>query len=261
MIPRIIHYCWFGRNPKPKLAKKCIKSWKRKCKDYTIIEWNEDNFDISECPLYVQQAYEEKKWAFVTDYVRLKVVYDNGGVYFDTDVQVIKSIDALLNYNSFFGFEDEKHIATGLGFGAEKKADILKEIMSQYEVIPFLLDNGDYDRTPCPIRNTEVFKEYGLIQDGSTQILKDNIIILSPECLCPISFDTLKMNKTKNTYSIHWFGASWYSKEEHSEYKRRKKEYKRNERKYKIKTCPNKIVKRMIGETRYQEIKTKIKRK
>ena len=129
MIPKIIHYCWFGRNPKPELAVKCIKSWKKRCPDYEIIEWNEDNFDISSCPLYVRQAYEAKKWAFVSDYVRLKVVYDEGGVYLDTDVELKKGLDALLAYDAYFGFEDGTHVNTGLGFGAVKGAPILKEMM------------------------------------------------------------------------------------------------------------------------------------
>ena len=100
MIPKVIHYCWFGGNPKPKLAEKCIKSWKKYCPDYEIIEWNEDNFDISAAPLYVRQAYEAKKWAFVTDYVRLEVVYNHGGVYLDTDVELLKSLDSLFQFES-----------------------------------------------------------------------------------------------------------------------------------------------------------------
>lgn len=105
-IPKVIHYCWFGHDPKPKLAEKCIKSWKKKCPDYKIIEWNEENFDISACPLYVRQAYEAKKWAFVTDYVRLKVVYEHGGIYLDTDVELKKNLDFLLNHKAYFGFEE-----------------------------------------------------------------------------------------------------------------------------------------------------------
>ena len=118
MIPKIIHYCWFGYGPKPKLAEKCIRSWKKYCPDYQIIEWNENNFDISACPLYVRQAYEARKWAFVTDYVRLKVIYENGGIYMDTDVELKKNLDNLLPYNAYFGFENYWVIATGLGFGA-----------------------------------------------------------------------------------------------------------------------------------------------
>lgn len=126
LLPKTIHYCWFGNNEKPKLFYKCYKSWKRFCPDYEIIEWNESNIDISSCPLYVQQAFEEKKWAFVTDYIRLKIIYENGGIYLDTDVELLKPLDDLLVYNAYFGFEDEKHINTGLGFGAAKGFELLK---------------------------------------------------------------------------------------------------------------------------------------
>ena len=122
MIPKTIHYCWFGGNPLPKLAKKCIKSWKKYCPDFEIIEWNEANFDISSAPLYVRQAYEAKKWAFVTDYVRLYALTSYGGIYMDTDVEVIKPLDFFLNHDAFSGFESEKSIPTGIM--ASKKGNI-----------------------------------------------------------------------------------------------------------------------------------------
>ena len=119
MIPKKIHYCWFGGNPLPELAIKCLESWKKYCPDYEIIEWNETNFNLDSCE-YVREAYQAKKWAFVSDYARLKVVYDNGGIYLDTDVELIKSLDRLLKNKSFFGTETTGVVATGLGFGAEK---------------------------------------------------------------------------------------------------------------------------------------------
>ena len=176
MLPQIIHYCWFGKGEKPKLAKACIKSWKKHCPNYSIIEWNEDNFDISSCPLYVRQAYETKKWAFVTDYVRLKVVYDHGGIYLDTDVQLKKSLDPLLMYDAFLGFEDGIQINTGLGFGAIQGHDVLLEMMNDYKDMPFIKDDGSYDTTPCPKRNTEVLLRRGLVQNDAWQILKGNIL-------------------------------------------------------------------------------------
>lgn len=131
MIPRKIHYCWFGRGKKPKLAKKCIESWKRFCPDYEIIEWNEDNFDINQYE-YVKYCYREKKWAFLSDFVRLIVVYEQGGIYFDTDVELIKSPNELLKYEAFYGFENKEIIATGLGFGAEKEHKTVKEMIDIY---------------------------------------------------------------------------------------------------------------------------------
>ena len=220
MIPKTIHYCWFGGNPLPKLAKKCIKSWKKYCPDYKIIEWNEDNFDINATPLYVRQAYEAKKWAFVTDYVRLKVVYDYGGVYLDTDVQLLKSLDDLLDYTAYFGFEDDNScVATGLGFGSEKNTKILEDILSQYEDIVFIRDDGSIDDLACPARNTEAFKKYGLVQNNTTQFLPENIAVFSTEYFCPLSYLTNKKNITINTYSIHLYAASWLTKEKRKDLK------------------------------------------
>ena len=159
MIPKKIHYCWFGRNPKPKLAEKCIASWKKYCPDYEIIEWNEDNFDI-DMNAYVKSAYEQKKYAFLTDYARLLIIYENGGVYFDTDVELIKPIDDLLENKSFFGFEDREHVNTGLGFGAEKENQIIKRMQKEYDG---LLDKGD-SFIGCPILNTNALVKAGLIQ-------------------------------------------------------------------------------------------------
>lgn len=251
MIPKIIHYCWFGHNPKPKLALKCMKSWKKYCPDYEIIEWNEDNFDISSCPLYVRQAYEAKKWAFVTDYVRLKVVYDEGGIYLDTDVELIKSLDALLEYDAYFGFEDGTHVNTGLGFGAVKGAPILHEMMLDYKDIPFIMEDGKLDLTPCPQRNTEIFVRHGLVQDDVRQELDEGILILPSEVLCPLSYSTGKLKKAKNTISIHRFSATWKTKEDKAREKKRADALKKD---YLIHT-PNRIGKRLLGDTRYEELK------
>jgi len=132
MIPKKIHYCWFGRNPKPKLAEKCIASWKKYCPDYEIIEWNEDNFDIN-MNVYTRYCYENKKWAYLSDFARLYVVAENGGVYFDTDVELLKNPDELLKLEAFYGFETEKCINTGLGFGAEKNHPTVMAMVEEYE--------------------------------------------------------------------------------------------------------------------------------
>lgn len=211
MIPKTIHYCWFGGNPKPELAKKCISSWKKYCSDYEIIEWNESNFDIQSAPLFVQQAYEAKKWAFVTDYVRLKIVFDHGGIYFDTDVELINPPDRLLSEHAFFGFEDGIHIATGLGFGAEKNAYILVEMMDEYESLGFATQLEEKRLIPCPVYNTEVLLRHGLRQDDSEQLLEGMVRILPTAVLCPINYITGVKKVQKNTISIHWFAASWQS--------------------------------------------------
>lgn len=251
-IPKTIHYCWFGRNPKPKLAKKCIKSWKKHCPDYEIIEWNEDSFDISSCSLCVRQAYEAKKWAFVTDYVRLKVVYEHGGIYLDTDVELCKKLDQLLIYGAFFGFEDGIHVATGLGFGAEKGAQILLDMMQDYDTIPFVKEDGKLDITPCPQRNTEALKRYGLVQNDTRQVLDGRTLILPSVVLCPLSYTTGILRKTKDTISIHHFSATWKSEEA----KRREKEKRNALKRDYIIHVPNRVGMKLLGAARYKKLKS-----
>lgn len=255
MIPKIIHYCWFGGNELPPSAKKCIKSWKKYCKGYEIIKWDESNFDISSAPLYVRQAYDAKKWAFVTDYVRLAVVFEHGGIYFDTDVEVIRSFNPLLKYPAFFGFEDNTSVATGLGFGSERKFKILKKLMEQYDDIPFINEDGSFDNTPCPVRNTEVFLQYGLIQNGKNQELKNNTMIFSSEFFCPKSFYDGIIRKTANTYSIHHFDSSWQTKEsiewKKKHWKKKQKLARRKEYR-KIFKC---IFIKILGEKTYTKIR------
>ncbi len=263
MIPKTIHYCWFGGNPKPELAKKCIRSWKKRCPNYEIVEWNESNYDISAAPHYVRQAYEVGKWAFVTDYVRLHVVYEHGGIYLDTDVELKKNLDSLLPYDAYFGFEDGKHIATGLGFGAVKNAPILKELMDDYQNIPFILQDGTHDTLTCPQRNTQVFLQHGLIQDDSTQILDDKILILSSSYLCPMSYTGGEIRKSKDTISIHWFSASWKTAEQKARISAYRKSQKKLQRKavlHNIKCLPNRIIKGVLGDIRYEQLKKKLKR-
>ena len=264
MIPQKIHYCWFGGNEKPKLFDKCCKSWKKYCPDYEIIEWNESNFDLSSCPLYVKQAYEAKKWAFVTDYVRLKVVYDNGGIYLDTDVELKKSLDFLLDNKAFFGFEQGKYINTGIGFGAEKGTDILLETMKDYDDIPFIKEDGNFDMLSCPRRNTEVFIRHGLKQDDSKQFLDGEILILPTICLCPISFETGKRKFSFRTVSVHWFSASWYDdKNVREKIKKQQERYNRQIRAEKIdrmKHLPNLLLMKLLGNQRYDALKNKIKK-
>lgn len=153
MIPKKIYYCWFGRGEKSKLAKRCIESWKKYCPNYEIIEWNEDNFDINQNE-YTKMTYTEKKYAFLSDYVRLVTVYQNGGIYFDVDVEVVKSFDDLLDNPAFFGFETDKFANTGLGFGAEKGNPIVKTMIDEYDQ----LIDGKHGTIGCPILNTKALQ-------------------------------------------------------------------------------------------------------
>ena len=258
MIPKKIHYCWFGRNSLPPLAQKCIRSWKKYCKDYEIIQWNEDNFDLSSAPLYVRQAYEAKKWAFVTDYVRLQVVHDHGGIYLDTDVEVLRKLDELLGYNAFFGFESAKWIATGLGFGAEAGTPILRELMDDYLDIPFIKEDGNIDDTSCPVRNTEVFLRHGLQQENKNQLLGGSVMCFSTEYFCPKDYWTGQIRKTKNTYTIHHYDASWLNPEQKQKNHKRIQELTRTRQKKKLRYLlhsPFRLLCRVLGEETYTRIK------
>ena len=255
MIPKIIHYCWFGYNPLPELAKKCIASWEKFCPDYEILRWDESNFDLSACPLYVRQAYETKKWSFVTDYVRLKVVHDHGGIYMDTDVELVRSLDKLLEYSAYFGFEDSTYVNTGLGFGAEKGQPLLKELMEDYDGVPFVREDGSFDLTPCPKRNTKVLLRYGLVSNGCKQVLEGNIFILPVEYLCPLDFATGWMHKTRRTVSIHWFSASWHMEQEKIRIQNYQRQQRKNKLRYLVTHWPVVLLRNVIGLDRYLRIR------
>lgn len=206
MIPKTIHYCWFGRGEKPKLAQKCIASWKKFCPDYEIIEWNEDNFDIN-MNGYTRMCYEQKKYAFLSDYVRLLVVAEYGGIYFDTDVEVVRCIDALLRHPAFFGFEDTRHINTGVGFGAEAGNVVVRSMLEEYE--PLL--TGGQGTIGCPILNTRALVKRGLVLNGERQDLGD-AVVYPDDYLNPYDDPTGRLNITPNTFSVHWYSKSALSR-------------------------------------------------
>ena len=209
MIPKIIHYCWFGRGEKPKLAQKCIESWKKFCPDYELIEWNEDNFDVSKYP-YAQYCLDTKRWAFLSDFVRLVAVYERGGVYFDTDVEVIRPIDDLLSYPSFYGFENDDFVATGLGFGAEKHSKTVRSVLDLYlAMIPD--ESGAFRMIGCPHLNTEGLLPFGLVLNGKRQSI-DGAEIFSEEYFNPFDDATGRLYVTENTYTINHYGKSWMKK-------------------------------------------------
>ncbi len=209
MIPKKIHYCWFGKNGKPALANKCIASWKKYCPDYEIIEWNEDNFDLDEHP-YLRWCHNNKKWAFLSDFARLLIIKKNGGIYFDTDVELLKNPDELLKNGAFYGFENEKNVATGLGFGATANHPTVIEMIKEYETLQVDAE-GNYPLIVCPALNTKALKKFGLQLSGRTQNIGD-MKVFSAEYFNPYDDPTGRMNITKNTYSIHWYSKSWMNK-------------------------------------------------
>lgn len=258
MIPKVIHYCWFGNGKKPDLALKCINSWKRYCPDYEIIEWNESNIDFSAMPAYVKEAYKEKKWGFVPDYIRLWIIYNYGGIYFDTDVEVIKKIDKLTELSGFAGFELEDTIALGLGFGAEKGNPLIKALMESYSNLHFINEDGSLNTTPAPQINRTIFLNAGFVGNGQMQT-HSGITVFPKEFFCPISFETGEKKITQNTYSIHHYMASWLTD---SEKKAHKKEI--LQKKYwwvdKVIHAPNIIMRNVLGDELYEKVKGTIKK-
>ncbi len=211
MIPKVIHYCWFGKNPLPKMAQRCIKSWKKYCPDYEIIEWNEDNFDIN-CCAYVKEAYEAKKWAFVSDFARFYILYNYGGVYFDVDVELIKSIDDLRMNGAFMGCENAGIVAPGLGLAVGAKNELFNELLNGYYNRNFKNEDGSYNLTTVVEYTTETLNKYGLKACDNLQKIKE-IFIYPKEYLCPKDAHTREVCITSNTVSIHHYDGSWLDKD------------------------------------------------
>ena len=208
MIPQIIHYCWFGGNEKPDKAKKCIDSWRTQCPDYEIREWNEGNIALEHCPRYVQDAYAAKKYAYVTDYVRLKVLYDCGGFYMDTDVELLKSLDPFRGDAGVIGFENDEFVNSGQMLAAEAGHPILAEMMARYHEIAFYREDGSMYLLGCPHVNTDVLVRHGLEKNGREQTV-GGFHVYPADWFNPLDSATGELQKTNNTVSIHWYSMSW----------------------------------------------------
>ncbi len=214
MIPKQIHYCWFGRNPLPKMAKKCIASWRKYLPDYDIIEWNEDNFDVNAVP-YVAEAYAARKYAFVSDYARFKILYEHGGLYFDTDVELIRPVDDIVARGAFMGFETDcgKEVGLvnpGLGLGAEKGHPVYRDMLDYYENRHFLNPDGTPDTTTIVIYTTDILKKHGLKNVPGIQEV-EGIYFYPREYFNPFEWKKGLPEPTENTRSIHWYAKTWVS--------------------------------------------------
>lgn len=207
MIPKVIHYCWFGEQPLPELAQKCIASWKKYFPDYEIKEWNEKNFDLRCCE-YVEEAYQAKKWAFVSDYARFWILYNYGGLYFDTDVEIIKDMKDILEKGAFMGCETADKCAPGLGLGVNPGLGLYKEILDDYNSSHFLNDDGSNNYTTVVDRTTNILKRHGFKGCNCIQKIA-GVMIYPTEYFCPMDYTTGRLNLTKNSHSIHWYNASW----------------------------------------------------
>lgn len=227
MIPKTIHYCWFGKNPLPPLAKECIESWRKFFPDYEIKQWDETNFDINQIP-YISEAYKQKKYAFVSDYARFWIIYNYGGLYFDTDVEVIRPMDDIIAKGNFMGYEvnpDGENsplkyapryafgVAVGLGFGMEKSHPFMKRMMDVYIAMPsFTIEPMPWGRTVVSYVSTELVK-LGLECKPGIQTVND-ITIYPSDYFAPIDVITGRLKVTQNTRSIHRYMGSWGYKNE-----------------------------------------------
>lgn len=223
-IPKKIHYCWFGRAKKPKETVECIESWKKILPDYQIVEWNEENFHIEDSNDYVKEAYAAKKWAFVSDYVRLYALYHEGGVYFDTDVILFKRFDQFLNYDLVFSFESKDYVATSF-FAAKPKNEWIFEFMNVYHSIHFKKNSGmlKTDVTNVMIL-THLLERKGLTLNGKTQKI-GNAIILKQSTFSPNDLINIFGKFRKRSYAYHFAGASWKEKKKSSGFKSRTRRY------------------------------------
>ena len=210
MIPKIIHYCWFGRGEKPELAKKCIASWKKFCPDFEICEWNEDNCDYLAMS-FMAEAYAAKKYAFVSDVMRLIVLEQYGGVYFDTDVEVVRSISPLLNDEGFIGFENDQFVNSGQAMAAVPHQPVVQAMIEEYKKLHFANADGTVNAVGCPHLNSDVLERFGLVRNGREQMVA-GIHVYPADYFNPLDSVTGKLSKTENTYSIHWYSMSWLPK-------------------------------------------------
>ena len=210
-IPKLIHFCWFGKRPKPEYVTDHIATWKRLMPDYKIIEWTERNFDINANP-YVRQAYQVQKYAFVSDYARLYALYHFGGIYFDTDVEVLRPFDDLLAYDVLFGFEVHEFVATSTIL-ARKHSILIRDFLSSYDHRAFVNPDGSLDLTTNVRILTDMLTPVGLIRVNERQHLvykdQEHVTIIEKKYLSPYDYNTKLCHADSGTYAIHHFRSSW----------------------------------------------------
>lgn len=210
MIPKIIHYCWFGGKEIPKEYNTYIETWKKQCPEYEIIRWDESNYDVFK-NTYLHTAYEQKQWSFLSDYVRLDVVYQHGGIYFDTDIELLKSMDFVLHHQAFFAFENDDDITTGLGFGACKGNETVKTLRDMYDCFPFDQSKDSNGFIPCPILVTKGLTKLGFMLNDTYQEI-DGVAVYPSEYFNPMDIRTKRITLTNKTIAINHYAGSWLSR-------------------------------------------------
>jgi mannosyltransferase OCH1-like enzyme len=259
MIPKIIHYCWFGKGKMTPLMKKCIRSWKKYCPDYQIIEWNEDNFDVTSSE-WTNEAYQEGKYAFVADYVRLRVLCEYGGVYLDTDQELIKPIECFMKHRAFLGFMEKTSVSMGL-VGAEKNHPIINQLFDYYSGRHFCV-NGIYDLNPNTEWATQILLENGLVQNNKYQVLNHDLHVYPQTYFCPTSCVSVEDCSSKDTVSLHHWAMTWRTDKAKKDFAR----VKRHQTKWyraleKLRYAPNRLIRKVFGDSRIDSLKNKLGKK
>lgn len=216
MIPKVIHYCWFGGSPLPPLAEKCLTSWRKYLPDYELRRWDESNFDVDSHP-YTKAAYEAGLYAFVSDYARFRILYEMGGLYFDTDVEVIRPLDDILEKGPFLGFEldgaaGRMAVAPGLGMAAEPGMELYREILEKYDTLPFFAPDGRRNPYTMIPLVTDLLERKGLTgRDGIEEVA--GVRVYPASWFNPFDEATGRLKKTADTHTIHWYAKSWCTPE------------------------------------------------
>lgn len=254
-IPKILHYCWFGGKPKPPLAEKCIRSWRKFCPDFEIREWNESNFNLEQVPAYVRQAYEAGRWAFVSDYVRLRALTEVGGVYLDTDVEIVRPLDPFLKHEAFAGFEHLERVQTGV-LACRNGFPLFQEFLAYYDTAVFRRPDGSMDTTTNVEILTGICRKKGLVFNDTFQVV-DGLAVYPREVFCPVDYDTMKLKKTRKTVTIHWFSGSWQTQED-LRILEEERRWKRREQRSNLRVA---IGSRLFGASGYEKLKKLLWRK
>lgn len=244
MIPKIIHYCWFGGKELPDDLKEYINSWKEKCPDYQLIRWDESNFDYTKYR-YSNEAYDHEKWAFVSDVARLYAVYNYGGIYLDTDVEVLKSFNDLLHLKGFIGAEDKYDLNTGACFGAEKHSKVVLENLNEYRNLQ-LFYGDKMVKTTCVEVTTRVFSRYGY-KNAKFVSQVAGFTVFPQDFFSPLKLSNNKLNITNNTYSVHYYTTNWKKRNNIKKIFLRRTVF--------IKKNLRRQVERFFGEGSYQKLK------
>ncbi len=245
-IPKIIHSVWIGNGEKSEIAKKSMVSWQVFCPDYAFMEWNESNFDIKNSCRYVVEAYSKGKWAFVSDYIRLKILYEYGGIYLDTDMELLQNIDSFLKYRGFFCTESRYSVSTAI-IAAEPQAPWIKELLDEYENEPFINEDGSFNKQTNTKRVQKYLEiKYNYSWEKGLQELLPGFYVFPADFFSPLNCYTGVLNMTNNTFAIHHYDNTWMSPEE------------------KIKKRLKQIATRIIGEdnrAKMVQIKEKLSKK